>query len=470
MDTFSDDKHLIITRHCKSILNLIPDAVYISSRDGKTLFVNHRWEDLSGFPAEKVLDENVEDLVKKGVFKQIINPTVVSTGEVAMTVQELNGRNVVINGNPVFGENNEVEMVVTFVRDITAFNHLKKEIATQKDLISSYQKQVASFDPEVAFQDDGMVAVGKHSLSLLKKIETIAPSDAAVLILGETGVGKDVVAQRIHRHSQRKNKEYLKVDCSAIAETLIESELFGYAPGAFSGASIKGKKGYFEQASGGTLFLDEIGELPLPMQTRLLRAIQDQEIIRVGSTQPIPIDVRIIAATNRDLQDAVNEGAFRSDLYYRLKVAVLNIRSLKERKDDILPLIKVFLKQKNTRYGKNVFFSNCAEQKLINYEWPGNVRELKNTIHSIVIMANKSLIKAVDLPKEFAASFACDDSGNPAMNSSELGKKSLKSMLQDIEKNIINDAISVYGSIGKAAEVLQINRSTIFRKTRDQKS
>ena len=467
---FSDDKHPIITRHFKCILNLLPDAVYISARDGVTLFVNSRWEEISGISAEEVMGKNVREVAKEGVFKQIVNPKVVATGKSAMVVQQLNGRNVVINGHPVFDTNNEVEMVVTFVRDITAFNKLKNEISTQKHLISSYQHQVAAIDPEAVFQNDGMVAVSKHSLSLLRKIATIAPSDAAVLILGETGVGKDVVANRIHRHSQRSNKEYLKVDCSSIAETLIESELFGYMPGAFSGANGKGKKGYFEQASGGTLFLDEIGELPLPMQTRLLRAIQDQEIIRVGSTKPLPIDVRIIAATNRDLQGAVNQGTFRRDLYYRLKVAVLNIRSLRERKDDILPLIMVFLKKHNAKYGKDISFSDCAQQKLINYEWPGNVRELRNTIHSIVVMANKRLIKAVDLPDEFASAFACDDTGiQQTTYSSDLGKKPLKAILQDVERNIINDTISLYGSIGKAAEILQVNRSTIFRKTKGQK-
>jgi transcriptional regulator with PAS, ATPase and Fis domain len=355
---------------------------------------------------------------------------------------------------------------VTFVRDLTTFNNLKKEISSQKKLIASYQRQIAVIDPEDIFLKDGMVAVSRHSLSLLEKIQTIAPSDAAVLILGETGVGKDVVAQKIHRDSLRQNKQFLKIDCSAITESLIESELFGYSPGAFSGASSKGKKGFFEQASGGTLFLDEIGELPLPMQTRLLRAIQDQEIVRVGSTQPVPVDIRMIAATNRDLQDAVNDGSFRSDLYYRLKVAVLNIRSLRERKDDILPLIKVFLKQRNAQYGKDISFSNCAEQKLINYDWPGNVRELNNTIHSIVIMATKSLLKAVDLPNEFTDTFACTDNGETSSPyAAEIGSKSLKAILQEIEKEIINDAIEKYGSIGKAADVLQVNRSTIFRKT-----
>ncbi|MDT8378923.1 MAG: sigma 54-interacting transcriptional regulator [Desulfotignum sp.] len=458
---------LTIDRHFKSILNLMPDAVYISSRQGDTLFVNTRWEDLTGISATNVLGKNVRDLIKEGIFNHIVNPDVVATAKPVMDTQEVNGRNVVIDGYPIFDKNNQVELVVTFVRDVTTFNNLKKEISTQKGLIASYQRQMAAIDPEDVFLKDGMVAVSRHSLNLLEKIKTIAPSDAAVLILGETGVGKDVVAQKIHRDSLRQNKQFLKIDCSAIAESLIESELFGYAPGAFSGASSKGKKGFFEQASGGTLFLDEIGELPLSMQTRLLRAIQDQEIIRVGSTQPVPVDIRIIAATNRDLQDAVNDGSFRSDLYYRLKVAVLNIRSLRERKDDILPLIKVFLKQLNAKYGKHISFSNCAEQKLINYDWPGNVRELNNTIHSIVIMATKSLIKAVDLPKEFEDTFACTDNGGPSSPyATEIGTKSLKTILQEIEKVIINDAIEKYGSIGKAADVLQVNRSTIFRKTK----
>jgi len=470
MNDFTELNRIIMCPHFGSILNLIPDAVFISSREGEALFVNNAWETLSGVSASDIIGKNVRTLVKEGVFTEIVNPKIVATGEQAMTVQELNGRNVVINGYPVEGNNGNVILVVTFVRDITAFKNLKQEIMKQKELISSYQRQISTIDPEVVFQRNGLVAVSHQSQSLLKKIDTIAPTDAAVLILGETGVGKDMVAQYIHTHSLRRKKEYLKVDCSSISETLVESELFGYTAGAFSGASAKGKKGYFEQASGGTLFLDEIGELPLLMQTKLLRAIQDQEIIRVGSTKTIPIDIRIIAATNRELIDAVNEGAFRSDLYYRLKVAVLKIQSLRERRDDILPLIKVFLKQLNEKYDKNVSFSNCAEQKLIYYSWPGNVRELKNMIHSIVVMATKSLLKAVDLPSEFTATFDCIDPNHTSHTSmfysSEDLTKPLKIILQDIERDIINDAIATYGSIAKAAEVLKVNRSTIFRKTR----
>lgn len=456
-----------LSPYFECILNLIPDAIFISSKEGKALYVNRQWETLSGILASKVIGKNIRSLITEGVFTRIVNPQVIATGKQAMTVQEMNDRNVVINGHPVFDKDGNVDIVVTFVRDMTTFDNLKKEIMQQKELISIYQQQIAAIDPEDAFQKDGIVVVSRHSLNLHQKIMTIAPSDASVLILGKTGVGKDVVAQQIHRNSSRSQKNYLKVDCSSISESLVESELFGYKPGAFSGASAKGTKGYFEQASGGTLFLDEIGELPLPMQTKLLRAINDQEIIRVGSTQTIPIDVRIISATNLNLKDAVKEGTFRSDLYYRLKVAVLNIKSIKERKDDILPLVKVFLKQYNANYGKNVSFSLCAEQKLIDYSWPGNVREIKNMIHSIVVMSKKSSLKACDLPAEFS-SISTDTNSNSMLFSLDVGKKPLKNIIESIERDIINDAIATYGSIGKAAEILQVNRSTIFRKTKNQ--
>lgn len=465
MKTIDNNIQERLSPYLKHILNLIPDAVYISARDGETLFVNHQWETLSGITASRVVGKNVRNLIAEGVFTRIVNPDVVATGQQTMIVQELNGRNVVINGHPVMDRSGNVVLVITFVRDTSTFDNLKTEIMSQKELISIYQQQIAAIDPEDAFQKDGIVAVSSHSINLLQNIKVIAPTEANVLIMGETGVGKDVIAQHIHRQSLRHKKEYLKVDCSAISESLVESELFGYKGGAFSGASSKGTKGYFEQASGGTLFLDEVGELPLVMQTKLLRAINDHEIIRVGSTQTIPIDVRIIAATNRNLKDLVKQGTFRSDLYYRLKVAVLNIKSLRERKEDILPLVKVFLKQTNAQYGKNVSFSNCAEQKLFDYPWPGNVREIKNMIHSIVVMATKDFLKASDLPGEFASIAACSDSSS-MLYSLEVGKKPLKQILERIEQDIINDAISTYGSIGKAAMVLQVNRSTLFRKIR----
>jgi transcriptional regulator with PAS, ATPase and Fis domain len=279
-------------------------------------------------------------------------------------------------------------------------------------------------------------------------------------------VGKDVIAKRIYKHSSRKNQRFLKVDCTAIPENLVESELFGYVSGAFSGARSKGKQGLFESANGGTVFLDEIGELSLPMQTKLLRVIQDQEIIRVGSTNVTKIDVRILAATNKNLEKAVSKGTFRSDLFYRLKVAEIDILPLRERRDDILPLIKVFLQRYNAQYGKNIHLSSRAENTLLNYIWPGNVRELQNTIHSIVVNVKTSRASLRNLPRSMSLK------ADRAVYSSffeayDVGSRPLKEIINQIERDLINDTLKIYGSVSKVAEILQVDRTTIFRKRRD---
>ena len=245
----------------------------------------------------------------------------------------------------------------------------------------------------------------------------------------------------------------------------MESELFGYAPGAFSGARTKGKQGFFERADGGTLFLDEVGELSLPMQTKLLRAIHDQEVIRVGSTRVTKVDVRIIAATNQDLEESVKKGTFRSDLFYRLKVAVVKIPPLRERRDDILPLLMVFLHRFNKKYGKRVKLSSKAENTLINHDWPGNVRELENMIHSLVVKSLKERISYNDLPSGLATGGKRPETISN-LGTYDIGKRPLKEIIGDIEKELINEALTVYKSVGKVAEVLRVDRSTVFRKTR----
>jgi PAS domain S-box-containing protein len=461
-------QHQNINNNLIKILNLLHDGIYISDSSGITLLVNEPYERLTGISAAKVIGKSVLELKKSGVFSSIVNPEVVRTAETVTFVQEVNGRKVVLNGHPVLDENGKVALVVTFVRDITVFSRLKEEIATQKSLVDYYQKQVSILNPEDVFLNDGMVAASSASKKILKSLENIAPSDVTLLILGETGVGKDVLAKRVHRQSRRAHARFLKIDCSAIPESLVESELFGYAPGAFSGARSKGKQGFFERADGGTLFLDEVGELSLSMQTKLLRAIHDQEVIRVGSTEVTRVDVRIIAATNQNLEELVAKGAFRSDLYYRLKVAVIKIPPLRERKDDILPLMMVFLHRFNKKYGKRVKLSSKAENTLINHDWPGNVRELENMFHSLVVKSLKERISYKDLPGGLSPGTqrpgTISDCG-----SYDIGKRPLKEIIGNIEKELINEALTVYKSVGKVAEVLQVNRSTVFRKTRNSR-
>ena len=253
----------------------------------------------------------------------------------------------------------------------------------------------------------------------------------------------------------------LKVDCGGISETLTESELFGYLPGAFTGASSKGKAGYFEIADGSTIFLDEVGELPLSMQTRLLRVLQDGEIMRVGSSSPRRVDVRVIAATNRNLAESVEAGTFRRDLYYRLNVATVRIPPLRERPEDVCPLAEHFLHQYTVKYHKALAFMGVTLDMMSSYAWPGNVRELQNLVHSLVITLNGPLISPRDLPAQISGV-----SRDVSCYSEEIlaARRPLKEIMAEMERDFLLKAIEAHGSVQKVAELFQVNRSTIFRK------
>lgn len=314
-----------------SILDTISDGVFISDAMGTTLYVNQMYADLVGVPARDLRGKNVRDLVSEGFFDLALNPEVVRTGKPAIYMQKLkDGKNVVISGAPVFDDKGRVCLVVTFVRDETRLAELNEQTGEQRKLIKEINDKLA-FVAQSQGRDLEPVFASSAMQSVAMELKRYASTDATVLIMGETGVGKDVFARLTHRWSRRKDKILLKVDCGGISETLTESEIFGYVPGAFTGASSKGKPGYFEIADGSTIFLDEVGELPLSMQTRLLRVLQDNEIVRVGSSQPRKVDVRIIAATNRNLEECVEAGTFRRDLFYRLNVGTVRIPPLRER-------------------------------------------------------------------------------------------------------------------------------------------
>ncbi len=261
--------------------------------------------------------------------------------------------------------------------------------------------------PLIAFRDaqqlsllvraTGVVFADPHSRALHDVIERVAPSEATVLITGETGTGKELVARHVHALSRRRDADFVAINCGAFSETLIESELFGYERGAYTGA-LQGKPGWFETAKGGTLFLDEIGDLPLAMQVKLLRVLQEREVVRLGARQAVPIDVRLIAATNIDLSEAVRAGRFREDLYYRLQVIALPVQPLRERTGDVMPLAHHFLQTYSKRLQvQDVRLGADAELALLRYPWPGNIRELENVIHRAVLLCRDGVIRAADL-------------------------------------------------------------------------
>jgi len=459
-----------IETYFDSILDVLSDGIYISDRDGNTLKVNTMYEKLIGLKREDLVGRKVQDLVKEGVFDVVLNPQIVKTGQPATSVQTTKkGQKLILNGHPIFDEEGKVALVVTFVRDVTVMSQLKDQIAAQKKLLEQLRTNVQYINEESIqkFPLNGFKS--REMVHLTKLIEKIAATDAAVLILGETGVGKEFFARSIHRASPRGDKTFFKVDCTTIPENLIESELFGYAAGAFSGANVKGKPGLFEMADQGTLFLDEIGELPLAMQVKLLRVLQDQEILPVGATRVRKVDVRIIAATNSDLEKNVEEGRFRSDLYYRLRVAVLSIPPLRNRREDIMPLAHHFLNKYAARYKKEVHFGPTIEDVFINYRWPGNIRELENLIASQVVTCERDVIEAADLTG-CKLNKSCERKRN-LYETIEARNRSLKEIVQDLEREILSGAIEVHGSMAKVAEVLKIDRSTIFRKLkRDEPS
>jgi PAS domain S-box-containing protein len=454
-----------IEKHIGSILDVLSDGIYISDREGYTLRVNTMYEKLIGLKKEDLIGRRVQDLVKEGVFDVVLNPQIVKTGQPATSVQTTKkGQKLILNGHPIFDAYGNVTLVVTFVRDVTVMSQLREQIVSQKKLLEQFRTSV-QYIIEESIQKFPMNGFKSREMARLNKlIEKIAATDTTVLVLGETGVGKEFFARSIHRASPRGDKTFFKLDCTTIPENLIESELFGYVSGAFSGANIKGKPGLCEMADQGTLFLDEIGELPLGMQVKLLRLLQDQEIMPVGSTRVKKVDVRIIAATNRDLEKEIEQGHFRNDLYYRLRVTALSIPPLRERREDIMPLAHYFLEKYTAKYRKERRFGSEIEGVFTAHRWPGNIREMENLIESLVVTCDRPVIETADL-----GSCMLSEAGDRKRNlfeSIDTRHKSLKEIVRDLEREILNGALEVHGSMARVAEILKIDRSTIFRKLR----
>jgi PAS domain S-box-containing protein len=450
--------------YIENILASLDDGVYVTDKDGTTLHVNAMYEKLSGLQAEELLGQNVRDLKEKGVFDVIVNPLVVEKLQPVTHVQTLQcGKRVVLRGFPVFDSNNELALVITLVRDVTLIGQMREQILQQKKLISIYHNQIEHLSATSPCGTGCYEAPQLQQLSDL--VKRVALTDATILLQGETGVGKDWFAHMAHEHSPRREEVFLKVDCGSISEHLIESELFGYVPGAFTGAHRQGKIGHFEIANKGTIFLDEIGELPLTMQTKLLRVLQDQEVMRVGSSTPKKVDVRIIAATNKNLEEEVAKGTFRIDLFYRLRVAVVDIPPLRKVREMIPGLANHFLEKFKTKYKKDLVCHDDTMDIFMRYKWPGNIRELENTIQSLVVTCEGHEILPKDLPPSMHATdaFMQDPRGQLSGGSG----KPLKEIMSRLEKQVIQQALDRYGSVNEASAVLGINRTTLFRKMRE---
>lgn len=440
----------------ETIIENSQDSLFVTNGDGVIVKVNRAYEKLSGDDRENLLGYSVGDLEGLNFSESCTTQVLEKRQQVTIeqTIFKTNRRTHVTT-TPVFDGYGNITMAITNNRDLREIATLKERLADTEELANKYKRQIEALKS----QGEGtFVAHDRKMLDVLLKADKIAKVDATVLILGETGSGKEQLVKYLHRASTRRGGRLIKINCGALPATLIESELFGYEKGSFTGASSAGKAGFFEAANNGILFLDEIGEMPMEMQVKLLRVLQEGEFFRIGGTRPIKTDVRIIAATNRDLQDMVRKGSFRSDLYYRLNVTSITLPPLRERIYDIIPLATRFLDEFNLKYGMRKTLSVSAYQALQSFDWPGNVRELRNVIEQALIMSEGETISHDELP--FAPK------GNFEFLPLE-GTVDLDTIIARLEASYILKAYEKHGNVRAAAKSLGMKTTRYLRKKQE---
>ncbi|WP_203363316.1 sigma 54-interacting transcriptional regulator [Bacillus sp. REN10] len=403
-------------------------------------FLQSFWK---GFSQANLIGQNVNDLAQQGLLEpNIVDLCMKEKQRISLAQHNRYNSKVLSTATPVYKEG-ELQKVIVLSRDVTADEPIERRLLGEEHSPVIHKK---------------MVYRSKVMTQLVEEIKQVAAVDSTVIITGESGVGKEVIASHIHAYSNRATQPFVTINCGAIPENLLESELFGHEKGAFTSASDR-KKGLFEAAHGGTIFLDEISEIPLHMQVKLLRVLQEREVVRIGGLMPIPVNVRVLAATNRHLKKMVQDGTFREDLFYRLHVVPLAIPPLRKRKDDIAPLSLYFLKEFNAAYQKEKKMSREGLQLLESYQWPGNIRELQNVMERLVVTSKQAEISGNDV---FRAIW--DTDGEEVGRITVKGIMPLKEAVEEIEHQLIQLAVGKYGTAAKASSVLGVSASTISRR------
>ncbi|ATW28062.1 sigma-54 interaction domain-containing protein [Candidatus Formimonas warabiya] len=440
------------------VMETSSDGIYITDGEGITLRINKAYEDITGLKRTEVIGRHMKTLEEEGIISQSGTLIVLRTKAPVSLLQRIRDtKTILVTSNPYCDDTGKIIAVITNVRDITKLKEMEVELAQTRGLTELYMHRLKEIEAQVGHGE--FVMKSKEMLAVYETALRVARFDATTLITGECGVGKEVIARIIHQNSMYKDGPFVKINCGAIPENLLESELFGYAGGAFTGARKDGKAGVFEIANNGTLLLDEIGEMPLNLQVKLLQVLQDKRIKRIGDTKEKMISVRLLAATNRNLEESIEEGNFRRDLYYRINVISIYIPPLRQRKADIPFLATFFLKKNSERYHIEKTFSPQAMDFLLRYNWPGNVRELSNVIESAYIMSDTERIETAHFPN-----FAIDNEHTDVLTIHKLIP--LNEAKHLLKTKLITMAMEQYGSTRKAAEALQIDHSTIV-KNRD---
>ncbi len=427
------------------------DTIFIANGKGIVEFSGAVIAANCGVSPGYMIGKNVYDLEKEKYFYPSVTAAVLESKQSEVIIQNTkSGKTLVSVGTPIFDEKRNISKVISITRDYSR----QIKIGT---LLSNVQEKKSS-EPDFKTPYKNIVTCNDKMLNILALAKLVAMVNSTVLINGETGTGKEVIARYIYSMGPRATKPFIKVNCGAISPNLVESELFGYEPGSFTGAKREGKIGLVEAANGGTLFLDEISELPLNQQVKLLQVIQERSMTRVGGTKDIKLDIRIIAATNKELEEQVKKGEFREDLYYRLNVVPINLPPLRERGEDIPLMIKHFLNNFNSENNWDKEFTKEAFSLMCRYSWPGNVRELVNTVERLTITTQDTLIDVENLPDKIRD----DDAARGTVYVTKIVK--LDEAIEAIERKLIKMAVEKYGSGKKAAESLGVNQSTISRK------
>lgn len=449
----------ILKENFNELMDSVSDDLLISDGQGYVMRVASSFERFYGIKdSESIIGKTVFELEREGIFRPSVIAMVLKKKEKVTIVQKNKAdRDIIVTATPVFDRNGSIKFVVSYSRDITEMTQLQKKY-------SNLQKKLEKQEAELDFLrretkgDSNIIWKSSSMDQVMSLVRRTANVDANVLLLGDSGVGKTMIAKALHEKSSRASGAFVDINCAAIPETLLESELFGYEKGSFTGASPNGKMGLIELASGGTLLLDEISEMPLMLQAKLLKTIQEKTITRLGGTTPVKVDFRLITASNRPLEEYAKEGKFRKDLFYRINVVNITIPPLRERTEDIIPLVKYFTSLFNEKYNLNKTFSPKAMELFVKSSWQGNVRELSNFVERSIVTSEQDIITPRNMPGEiYKTSGIAEDA--------ELEKiDDLQAAMDELERRIILHTYSLYKTTTGVARHLNISQPTAYRK------
>ena len=467
-DTFElsarkSDSYQKLNRQLETIISASSDGIWVCDGKGVIVSINAASETLNGIRSRDVIGRNIRQLLDDSIFDQSVTTKVLASGQQETIVQyiEKTKRTLLCTGTPARDEAGNIALIVVNERDMTDLEILHNQFEQNRKLTEKYKEEISELTLR-ELEQNTIIADSNVMKLILQKSQKLANIGASnILILGASGTGKGLLAKSIHKNSNRRNNPYIEINCAALPENLLEAELFGYEKGAFTGAAETGKVGLFELAQGGTLFLDEIGDMPLGLQTKLLKYFDDKKFRRLGGTKAINVECATISATNRNLQDLVKKNLFREDLYYRLSSFTLEIPALQQRREDIPGLVRFYLEKYNRQYNKSMYISSAMIGILQNYSFPGNTRELKNIIENGVVLSDETNIDA------FLSASIQKNNTSPLLSANLVSFTTpvdLTDTMNQLEKQLLIASRHHCRTTRQIADFLNISQPSVVRK------